>query len=197
MYTCFKDKTCLAKIATDVKKVRRDIKQSFERQKKIEADVQKGNKREKWTEVEAKEAVWQRDPSSHYRVNRSGPFALPRGKGRGEGQWKSEKERRIDECEPSKWYCQKIRRAIWLWLMLHSRVMHRHFWQLLSLLSLSGLPYRAKPGCGKPTTFPRDAPVKHAWFLITFSMCYSTLLEWWYELKLYTHNTPFLSIPVV
>lgn len=57
MYTCFKDKTCLAKIATDVKKVRRDIKQSFERQKKIEADVQKGNKREKWTEVEAKEAV--------------------------------------------------------------------------------------------------------------------------------------------
>lgn len=58
-------------------------------------------------------------------ANTSGPFALPRGKGRGTGNERARKE--TEECELSKWYCQKIRRAIWLWLMLQSRVMLRYF----------------------------------------------------------------------
>lgn len=83
----------------------------------------------------------------------SGSFALPRGKGRGKGN-EGVKREETEECVLSKWYCQKIRTAIWLRLMLQSRVTHCYFWQLLSLLSLTWLPYRAKPGRGSPPDFP-------------------------------------------
>lgn len=111
----------------------------------------KWRQRKKWCD--------KRGPSSHYAANTSGPFALPRGKwGRGGGGGGGGDERvgqrETVGCELSKWYCQKIRGAIWLWLTLQSRVTHRCFWQLLSLLSVTGPSYRAEPESRSPPHFP-------------------------------------------
>lgn len=125
------------------------------------------------------------------------PVCTAKRKGEGQWQWKSEKERQIEERELSKWYRQMIRRAIWLWLMLHSLVMHRYFDNRSvcchSVDSLIGLTlametHHISHRCSCETCMISDH----------ISMSYSMLLEWWYELGLYTLNTFFFSIlPVV
>ena len=82
----------MAKIAIAVKEVTQDNKHFFER---METDVQKSNKREMLKMKWKLKMRCDKEPSSHYRVNRSGTFAMPRGKGRGNGNEKV-RERETD-----------------------------------------------------------------------------------------------------
>lgn len=103
---------------------------------------------------------------------------------------REQQERQMEEPELSKWYCQKIRRAIWLWLML--RVTHRYFWHPLRSAVTQSAPLSGSPGHRKPTTFPCDVTVKHARFLITFPMSYIAGTACWYELNTSLSHFPIL-----